>query len=290
MTKEIRKEPDFWGNFREVIYVDGKKVGEIREEKTPILGEPIKVEYDNENKKVSETRTDYTWRGEEVERTYIGGRRVTETRHEKTAILGEPVDRTYARDGSLISEMRYELTPLGVPIKRISMVKRSAAGAKRDSAESEPDGSSAGSPVRESSSSAPTPSFRQKAPKEGQWPILLIVYGGICTTLFIGYLAISGLKALGYVSPEMTASLWRWLQSTSKTPVGVLVLLLLSPGLLLVGLVALMSIVRLLLPVALAVALAVGFIKSELPWPLTVAAVAAVVTALVLYFVWLGKD
>ena len=57
--QEIRKETDFWGNEKEVIYQDGKKIGEIRiEDRGGFLGigtESTKVEYDSTGNEVSHT-------------------------------------------------------------------------------------------------------------------------------------------------------------------------------------------------------------------------------------------
>lgn len=55
--REVRKETDFWGNEKEVIYEDNCKVGEIRTEARGgffgIGAEPVKVEYDNSGQEVS---------------------------------------------------------------------------------------------------------------------------------------------------------------------------------------------------------------------------------------------
>jgi hypothetical protein len=70
VTKEIRKEKDWLGNEKEVIYEDGEKTGEIHNEET-LFGAPVKREYDNEGRRVSETRHEHTFGGTPVERTYV---------------------------------------------------------------------------------------------------------------------------------------------------------------------------------------------------------------------------
>jgi hypothetical protein len=58
--REVRKETDFWGNEKEVIYENNQKVGEVRtEERGGFLGigaETVKVEYDNSGSETSYTR------------------------------------------------------------------------------------------------------------------------------------------------------------------------------------------------------------------------------------------
>jgi hypothetical protein len=60
--REVRKETDFWGNEREVVYENDKRVGEITtEERGGIFGffsEPVKVERDNDGKEVSYTKNE----------------------------------------------------------------------------------------------------------------------------------------------------------------------------------------------------------------------------------------
>lgn len=55
--REVRKETDFWGNEKEVIYENNQRVGEIKtEERGGFLGlggESVKVEYDSSGKEVS---------------------------------------------------------------------------------------------------------------------------------------------------------------------------------------------------------------------------------------------
>jgi len=85
--KEIKKEIDFFGREKLVIYEDGKKVGETRQE-TDIFGREKQVTYDTNGKKVSETR-------------------------EETGALGGKKLVTYGTDGKKISETRYETDLLG---------------------------------------------------------------------------------------------------------------------------------------------------------------------------------
>jgi hypothetical protein len=87
MGKEIKKETDFFGREKLVIYEDGKKVGETRQE-TDIFGREKQVTYDTNGKKVSETR-------------------------EETGALGGKKLVTYGTDGKKISETRYEKDILG---------------------------------------------------------------------------------------------------------------------------------------------------------------------------------
>ncbi len=60
--KEVRKETDFWGNEREIVYENEKRVGEITtEERGGFLGlfsEPVKVERDNDGREVSYTKNE----------------------------------------------------------------------------------------------------------------------------------------------------------------------------------------------------------------------------------------
>jgi len=60
--REVRKETDFWGNEREVVYENDKRVGEITtEERGGIFGffsEPVEVERDNDGKEVSYTKNE----------------------------------------------------------------------------------------------------------------------------------------------------------------------------------------------------------------------------------------
>jgi hypothetical protein len=116
--KEIRKEKDWLGQEKEVIYEDGKKTGEIREE-TTWTGTKVKREYDTEGKRVSEIRREKDWLGNDIDRTYNNdGKRISETRHE-TDWLGNPVDRIYDNDGKLIAETSRGTTLWGAAIKKV---------------------------------------------------------------------------------------------------------------------------------------------------------------------------
>jgi hypothetical protein len=58
--REVRKETDFWGNEKEIIYENGEKVGEIKsEERGGFLGigsESVKVEYNTHGEEVGFTK------------------------------------------------------------------------------------------------------------------------------------------------------------------------------------------------------------------------------------------
>jgi len=124
--KEIKKETDWLGNEKEVIYEDNEKVGEIRNE-TTFWGTEVKREYNPEGERVSETRHEHTVFGTPVDRTYNpDGERISETRHEHT-IFGTPVDRTYDTDKDLLSETKRETTFWGTPVKRVYGKQPSAA-------------------------------------------------------------------------------------------------------------------------------------------------------------------
>lgn len=158
MSDEIRKETDFWGNEKEVIYRDGAKVGEIRHEETFFgLGPSVKREYDNANNKVSETRREETFFGfgPTVDRTYTqNGERIRETRKEETLLgFGPQVERSYDKQGRLLSEARNEKTffGFGPTVKRIRHTKQdSTANAIADRGKGELS-SRGGSPTKSTS-------------------------------------------------------------------------------------------------------------------------------------------
>ena len=82
MGKEIKKETDFWGNKKDVIYEDGNKIGETKKE-TSFWGNEKEVTYDNDGNKVSTTtHEDSFWNG--------------------------PSSKTYDNDGNLMSETKHE--------------------------------------------------------------------------------------------------------------------------------------------------------------------------------------
>jgi hypothetical protein len=102
-NKEVKKETDRLGNEKWVIYKDGKKVGESKQE-TGFLGDKKLVTYDTEGRKVSETKHEKDWLQKDVDRTYdTSGRKISETRHE-TNLLGEPKDVIY-EGGRKIGEL-----------------------------------------------------------------------------------------------------------------------------------------------------------------------------------------
>jgi len=100
LSHEIRKEKDWWGDEKEVIYEDGHKVGETRNQETLAgFGPTVKRTYDNDGKRLIETRREETLGGfgPTVERTCdTKGRRISETRREQTlGGFGPTVKREY---------------------------------------------------------------------------------------------------------------------------------------------------------------------------------------------------
>lgn len=125
MSREIRKETDWWGDEKEVIYEDNHRVGEIRTEETwGGFGPTVQRTYDTDGERISETRSEETWGGfgPTVQRTYdTDGKRISETRTEETwGGIGPTVQRTYDTDGERISEIRREETwgGFGPTVKR----------------------------------------------------------------------------------------------------------------------------------------------------------------------------
>lgn len=90
--REVRRETDFWGNDKEVIYEDNRRVGELRVEERGgfcgIGGERVKVEYDNNGREAFHSRQE-----------------------ERGGILGigaENVEVRYDSSGNKISHSRVE--------------------------------------------------------------------------------------------------------------------------------------------------------------------------------------
>lgn len=82
--QEIKTETGFWGDRKEVIYEDGKKIGETRHE-TNLFGQPRDRTYDTSGNRVSETITKDTFFSGPVSKTYdSSGNCVSETRQENT--------------------------------------------------------------------------------------------------------------------------------------------------------------------------------------------------------------
>ena len=268
MTREIRKEQDFWDKEREVIYENDKQVGEIRHE-TTAFG-PITVEYDNNNHKVSETRTGTDAFGESVERTYDpNGQLISETRHEKTAILGEPIDRTYAPDGSLISETSFHITALGERVKRVVLIPRPEVETGRGNDD------------------AGYVHFSRSSTAKALWRVYLWASGA----LWLAYFAVFGLHAVGGITPETIAALGRWLESTVQTPLGIALMLFFSVGLAVTGYVIVAYVLAIaftiLVPVMIVALVVSVSLKAEQPWP--VVGVASGIAVLVVYFRWLAR-
>lgn len=89
MSKEIRKETDWLGREKDVIYESGKKVGETRHE-TTIFGTPKDVTYNTKGNKVSETRHETTIFGTSKEVTRdTHGNKISETRYEEGIFGGK---------------------------------------------------------------------------------------------------------------------------------------------------------------------------------------------------------
>lgn len=106
MGKEIKKETDWLGREKWVIYEDGKKTGETKRE-TNWLGEEKQVTRDNSGRKVSETRRETGWFGEEKLVTYDNhGEKLSETKPEKDW-FGTPKEVIYER-GEKIGELKGE--------------------------------------------------------------------------------------------------------------------------------------------------------------------------------------
>ncbi|MFA6461645.1 MAG: hypothetical protein WCV90_05210 [Candidatus Woesearchaeota archaeon] len=85
--QEIKTETTWSGERKEVIYENGKKIGETRHE-TSLFGQPRDRTYDTSGKLVSETRT-------------------------RDTVFSGPVSKTYDTNGNCISETRKENTFFG---------------------------------------------------------------------------------------------------------------------------------------------------------------------------------
>jgi hypothetical protein len=120
--REVRKETDLWGNEKEVIYENDRKVGEIRtEERGGVFGigsEAVRVEYDNSGREAGYTKQEE--RGgfigigsEQVEVRYDSSHR--EVSHSKVeerggflGIGGHHVRVEYDNDGNEVSHTNTE--------------------------------------------------------------------------------------------------------------------------------------------------------------------------------------
>ena len=104
MGQEIRKETDWLGNEKDVIYENGTKVGETRWG-TTLFGDTKGVTYDTSGNKVSETLRDTTWLGESREITRSNSGEVSQTIYEQG--LFEKKGVIY-ENGIRIGELRTE--------------------------------------------------------------------------------------------------------------------------------------------------------------------------------------
>lgn len=102
-NKEIRKEIDWLGREKDVIYEDGKKVGETRHE-TNLWGTPVDRTYDNDGKRVSETTHETTFFGTSKEVTRdTRGKKLSETEYEEKLFGGKR--GVIRQDGKKIGEL-----------------------------------------------------------------------------------------------------------------------------------------------------------------------------------------
>jgi hypothetical protein len=180
VSKEIRKETDWLGREKEVIYEDGEKTGEVRSE-TTFFGTPVKREYDSDGERVSETRHEHTLSGTPVDRTYDpDGERKSETRHEHT-FFNSPIDRTYDNEGELIAETRRERTFFGTPVNRVYAREGPTASVPNDSGRSESVSSYGHSAKPDNSSS-----WSAK-----QWMVIIVVILALVIGVYLGSLSSS---------------------------------------------------------------------------------------------------
>lgn len=106
MAQEIRKETDWLGREKDIIYNDGKKVGETRHE-TTFWGNPIDRTYDKDGNRVSETRHETTLFGTSKEVTRdTEGNKISKTVYKET-ICGGKKGVIY-QDGNKIGELKTE--------------------------------------------------------------------------------------------------------------------------------------------------------------------------------------
>lgn len=121
--REIKKETDFWGNEKNIVYEDGERVGEIKEETRGSFlgfgGEKVQVEYDNDGEEVAHYKDEERggflgFGGETVEVKYSpDGEEESTTKEEiRGSFLGfggEKVDVEYdSETGDEISQSKYE--------------------------------------------------------------------------------------------------------------------------------------------------------------------------------------
>lgn len=151
--REVRKERNFWGKESEVIYENGRKVGEIRpEERGGLFGigaETVKVEYSADGKEVGYTKQEerggfleigtekanvrYDSRGNEVGYSRI---------EERGGILGVGADHVrveYDKNGNELGRTTWEKRGglLGIGGERVRVTRSNAATWKGPSESSE---------------------------------------------------------------------------------------------------------------------------------------------------------
>lgn len=134
-----RRETDFWGRPRDVVYENGTKVGEARtEERGGFLGigaETVKVEYDTDGNEVSVTRREE--RGgflgigaRDVEVHYADGRETGQTNvEERGGLLGigaRPVGVTRNNEGDEVAQTEWEERGgiLGIGAERVKATRK----------------------------------------------------------------------------------------------------------------------------------------------------------------------
>ncbi|MEK6898369.1 MAG: hypothetical protein AABX28_03365 [Nanoarchaeota archaeon] len=142
MVREIKKEQGLLDALfgipeKEVIYEDGKKIGEIRQE-TTLFGDHVERVYDTRENKISETRQEKDWLGRDVKTTSDSrgniistqketsegtiikqyddnGKLRSTTKHEKRT-FGNNVDITRDENFKVTNRTEYETDWLGRPI------------------------------------------------------------------------------------------------------------------------------------------------------------------------------
>ena len=195
--KEVRKETDFWGNEREFIYENDRKVGEIKtEERGGVFGmfggEPVKVECDNTGKEISYTK-------QEERGGFLGiGAEPTEVRYDSSdkeighsrveerggllGIGGHHVRVEYDENGNEVSQTNTERRGgfLGIGSSRVRVTRYSTTKTNAAPGEASTAPLTAGSsPVYGDGASIGSPQIR-KASSFGAlgllgWSILLII-------------------------------------------------------------------------------------------------------------------
>lgn len=239
MSREIRKEKDWWGDEKEVVYEDGHKVGEIRAEETlGGFGPTVKREYGNDGKRVSETRREETLGGfgPTVDRTYVDGKRISETRREKTlGGFGPTVERTYV-DGKRISETRYVKTlgGLGPTVKREYLVRRPGPQTQQGSGATSSDSGGYASYSSESQVA--------RRGRRVRWGAVAYLIASVC--LCFGYFALLILNAYGIVDAytllgitreqdnfwTVASRLWGWTDNAAVRAIVIASFVLVLPG------------------------------------------------------------